>query len=93
MYMYIYICNNDILFEGLQNKIINQSNKNDEAFFSHLMQFVSIFLRLTADIKEDRTRKISFRNIRSKMGKSISPVGLGTLMVKLYPKVKSTQER
>jgi len=35
MYMYIYICNNDILLggmgEGLQNKIINQSNKNDEA--------------------------------------------------------------
>jgi hypothetical protein len=27
------------------------------------------------------------------MGKSISPVGLGRLMVKLYPEVKSKQER
>jgi hypothetical protein len=27
------------------------------------------------------------------MGKSISPVGLGMLMVKLYPEVKSKQER
>ena len=80
--------------EGLQNKIINQSNKNDEAFFfSHLIQFASIFLRLTANIKEDRTGKLSFRDIQSKMGKSISPVGLGRLMIKLYPEVKSKQER
>jgi len=97
MYMYIYICNNDILLggmgEGLQNKIINQSNKNDKAFFFHLIQFVSIFLRLTANIKEDRTGKISLRDIQSKMGKSISLVGLGRLMVKLYPEVKSKQER
>jgi hypothetical protein len=78
--------------EGLQNKIINQSNKNDEAFFFHLIQFVSIFPRLTANIKEDRTGKISLRDIQSKMGKSISPVGLGRLMVKLYPEVKSKQE-
>jgi hypothetical protein len=94
--MYIYICNNDILLggmgEGLQNKIINRSNKNDEAFFFHLIQFVSIFPRLTANIKEDRTGKISLRDIQSKMGKSISPVGLGRLMVKLYPEVKSKQE-
>jgi hypothetical protein len=27
------------------------------------------------------------------MGKSISPVGLGRLMIKLYPEVKSKQER
>jgi hypothetical protein len=27
------------------------------------------------------------------MGKSISPVGLGRVMVKLYPEVKSKQER
>ena len=62
-------------------------------FFFHLIQFVSIFLRLTANIKEDRTGKISLRDIQSKMGKSISPVGLGRLMVKLYPEVKSKQER
>jgi hypothetical protein len=43
--------------------------------------------------KEDRTGKISLRDIQSKMGKSISPVGLGRLMVKLYLEVKSKQER
>ena len=61
-------------------------------FFFHLIQFVSIFPRLTANIKEDRTGKISLRDIQSKMGKSISPVGLGRLMVKLHPEVKSKQE-
>ena len=58
-----------------------------------LIQFASIFLRLTAYIKEDRTGKISLSDIQSKMGKNISPVGLGRLMVKLYPEVKCKQER
>ena len=79
--MYIYICNNDILLGGWgrASKIkqsINQT-KMTKHFFSHLIQFVSIFLRLTANIKEDRTGKISLRDIQSKMGKNISPVGLG----------------
>jgi hypothetical protein len=69
--------------EGLQNKLINQSNKNGEAFFVHLIQFVSIFPRLNANIKEDRTGKISLRDIQSKMDITISSVGLGRLMVKL----------
>ena len=58
-------------------------------FFFHLIQFVSIFPRLTANIKEDRTGKISLRDIQSKMGKSISPVGVGRLMIKLYPEVQT----
>ena len=75
--------------EGLQNKIINQSNKNDEAFVCSFNAICIIFSRLTANIKEDRTGIISFRDIQSKMGKRISPVVLGRLMVKLYPEVQS----
>jgi len=78
--------------EGLQNEIINQSNKNDKAFVCSFKAIFNLFSRLTANIRgQNRNNIISGHPVQN--GKRISPVVLGRLMVKLYPEVQSKRER